>query len=82
MSATHNVGALVLRYQELDAALRGLAVAAHPLPDDLVNEREEVVRQLRAMGVDPAAGGEDVFGTLEDAEPVVSVLPVNKPPPR
>ena len=78
----NDVGALILRYQQLDAALRGLAVAGDPLPPDLVSERDEVVARLKAIGVDPAAGGEDVFGTLEDAEPVVSVLPVNKPPPR
>jgi hypothetical protein len=77
-----NVGALILRYQELDSALRGLAVEGSELPPHVLDERAELAAQLKALGVDPAAGGEDVFGTLSDAEPEVSVLPVSKPPPR
>lgn len=81
-AATANVGELILRYQELDSALRGLAVEGSPLPPSVLDAREAVAQQLEALGIDPAAGGEDVFGTLGDAEPEVSVLPVSKPPPR
>lgn len=77
-----DVGQLILRYQELDSALRGLAVEGSPLPPSVLDAREAVAQQLEALGVDPAAGGDDVFGTLGDAEPEPGVLPVSKPPPR
>lgn len=81
-TSAEDVGQLVLRYQRLDAALRGLAVEGAELPQSSLDERDEVAAQLKGLGVDPAMGGEDIFGALGDAEPEVSTLPVDKPPPR